>query len=158
MTAASGLRARAIALVAAVFAVFAVFAFGGCGGSSRSEATTPADPAEGASEAESGEGGEMISAETMEEIKRNLDRKRRIISHCLASAVDAKELPRNSAGKITLEIVISPAGKAETVKVLRATLESKMLTDCVIDRVKEIQFPQLPRPYPTSYTYGFEAM
>jgi hypothetical protein len=127
---------------------------GGCGGKQGGD-TTPAV----ASETEPAEApDDMISPETMEQIERSLDRKRRIVSHCLASAVDAKELPKNAAGKITLEIVISPAGKADTVNVVRATLESKMLTDCVIDRVKEIQFPELPRPYPTSYTYGFEAM
>ena len=48
--------------------------------------------------------------------------------------------------------------KAESVKVVRATLESKTLSDCVIHHVQEIQFPQLPKPYETSYTYGFEAM
>jgi hypothetical protein len=80
------------------------------------------------------------------------------VSRCLAIEVDAKELPRNSAGKITLEIVISPSGRADAVKVVRTTLESKMLSDCVIHHVQEIQFPQLPKPYETSYTYGFEAM
>jgi hypothetical protein len=134
----------------------AVALVAGCGGKQAGE-TTPSS--EVANEAEPSEGGDaMISPETMDEINRNLERKRRIISHCLAVAVDSKELPKNSAGKITLDIVISPAGKAETITVVRATLESKMLTDCVIARVKEIQFPQLPRPFPTSYTYGFEAM
>jgi hypothetical protein len=142
-------RLKRSSLVLALAALIA-----GCGGKQSSD-TTPA----AASETEPAQASsDMIPPETMEEIERRLDRKRRIVSHCLASAVDAKELPKNAAGKITIEIVISPAGKAETVKVVRATLESQMLTDCVIDRVKEIQFPELPRPFPTSYTYGFEAM
>jgi len=102
-------------------------------------------------------GGEQVAPEKMDEINRSLERKRPIVSHCLAMAVDNKELPRSSRGKVTLEIVIV-GGKAETVKVVRSTLESKSLDECIIKHVREIQFPELPRPYETSYTYGFEAM
>jgi hypothetical protein len=127
-----------------------------CGGTPKAE-TTPGDGV-----ASGGDGAakpsEMVSPETMDEINRSLARKRTVVSRCLAIAVDAKELPRNSAGKITLEIIISPGGKADTVHVVRSTLESKMLSDCVIRHVQDIQFPELPKPYETSYTYGFEAM
>lgn len=126
---------------------------GGCGGKPAGE-TTPSSGGERVEHAS----GDMVPPEAMDEVKRSLDRKRQIMSHCLALAVDAKELPKNSSGKLTLEIVISPSGKAESVKVVRASLESKMLSDCVIAKVKEIQFPELPKPYETSYTYGFEAM
>ena len=102
--------------------------------------------------------GNMIPPEKMEEVTKDLDRTRQIVSRCLSTAVDNKELPKNSHGKVTLEIVISTAGKAETVKVVNATLESKSLSDCVIEHVKEIQFPELPKQYETSYTYAFEAM
>ena len=128
----------------------------GCGGKQKAD-STPGDGVASAGDAKSS-GGEMVSPETMDEINRSLARKRTVVSRCLALAVDAKELPRNSAGKITLEIIISPGGKAETVKVVRATLESKMLSDCVIRHVQDIQFPELPKLYETSYTYGFEAM
>ncbi|HEY6173586.1 MAG TPA: AgmX/PglI C-terminal domain-containing protein [Kofleriaceae bacterium] len=100
----------------------------------------------------------MVPPEKIDEINRSLERKRPVMSRCLAIAVDNKELPRNAAGKVTVEIVISPSGTADSVKIVRATLESKMLSDCVISRVKEIPFPQLPRSFETSFTYGFEAM
>jgi hypothetical protein len=138
----------------------------GCGGSQHPD-PVPAgggdgqagEPAgEGAAAASGGGGGEMVPPEKLDEIHRGLDRKRAIVSRCLAIAIDNKELPKNSRGKVTLEIVISPAGRAESVKVVRTTLESKMLADCVIGHVQEIVFPQLPKPYETSYTYGFEAM
>ena len=137
-------------------ALLAALLVAGCGGKQKAETSPGGGGATGDTAAKPS--GDMVPPEKMEEIKRNLDRKRTIVSRCLAIAVDAKELPRNSAGKITLEIVISPAGKAETVRVVRATLESKMLSDCVIRHVQEIQFPELPKPYETSYTYGFEAM
>jgi len=122
-----------------------------CGGSKQA-ATTPAPAGEAATT-----GSDLVPPEKMDEINRNLDRKRQVMAHCLASAVDAKELPRSSRGKVTIEIVIT-GGKAESVKIVRSTLESPMLASCVIARVKEIQFPELTRPYETSCTYGFEAM
>jgi hypothetical protein len=102
--------------------------------------------------------GEMVSPEKMDEINRLLDRKSNIISKCLSKAVDNKELPKNSHGKITLDIIISPAGKADQVKVIKASLDSASLHECVITHVKDIQFPTIPKPLPTSHTYAFEAM
>jgi hypothetical protein len=128
----------------------------GCGGGKQAD-TTPASGGTERAEAPAA-GGEMVPPEKIDEIKRSLERKRPVMSRCLAMAVDNKELPRNAAGKVTVEIVIAPSGAAESVKIVRATLESKMLSDCVISRVKEIPFPQLPRSFETSFTYGFEAM
>jgi hypothetical protein len=127
----------------------------GCGG--KHADTTPTGGAASGGGAARAAGDAQVPPEKMDEINRDLDRKRTIISHCLAIAVDNKELPKGSAGKITLEIVIT-GGKADSVKVVRSTLESRTLSDCVIHHVQEIQFPELPQPYETSYTYGFEAM
>jgi len=132
----------------------------GCGG--KHGDTTPTSGGDGPPTArqggEGGEGGGMVPPEKMDEVNRALQRKQPIMSHCLALAVDNGELPKNSRGKVTLEIVISPAGRADSVKVVRATLDSKSLNECLIAHVKEIQFPELPRAYETSFTYGFEAM
>ena len=127
----------------------------GCGG--KQAATAPA--AGGSERAEApASGGDMVPPEKIDEINRSLERKRPVMSRCLATAVDNKELPRNAAGKVTVEIVIAPSGAADSVKIVRATLDSKLLNECVISRVKEIAFPQLPRSFETSFTYGFEAM
>jgi len=103
-------------------------------------------------------GGPIVNSDTADQIQRRFERRGTAVSRCLAFVVDNKELPKNSHGKITLSVTISPSGRAEEVKVLKATLDSKSLNDCVIDRVKEIEFPELPKPYPTTYTYAFEAM
>jgi hypothetical protein len=124
-----------------------------CGGGDKPAATTPVAAGPAATEA-----ADFVAPEKMDEINRSLERKRPIMSHCLAIAVDNKELPKSSAGRVTLEIVIAPSGKASTVKIVKASLESKTLADCIVKHVEEIQFPELPKPYETSYTYGFEAM
>jgi hypothetical protein len=133
-----------------------------CGGGKKASTTTPDDTGDADQEQadrtqDAAEAG-MIPPEKMEEITRILERKQRIMSRCLADAVDAKELPKNSRGKITLEIVISPSGSPDQVKVIKSTLESAKLSECVIGHVKTMQFPEIPKPYPTSYTYAFEAM
>ncbi|MBA3460650.1 MAG: AgmX/PglI C-terminal domain-containing protein [Deltaproteobacteria bacterium] len=102
--------------------------------------------------------GRMVTPEKMEEITRLLNRKGNIISKCLSKAVDNQELPKNSRGKITLDITISPSGKADAVKIIKASLDSPSLHECVVSHVKEIQFPEIPTTYPTSHTYAFEAM
>ena len=118
---------------------------------------TDTAPAPGGEPSARSSGDDMVPLEKMDEINRSLERKRQIMAHCLATAVDNKELPKNARGKVTVEIVIA-GGRATSVKVVRASLESRTLSECVISHVKEIQFPELPKPYETSYTYGFEAM
>jgi TonB family protein len=134
-----------------------------CGG--KKGQTTP-DPDTGGGElGGGGEGipnnnqeGDVVSAETLDEIQRMFQRKGSAVSRCLAFAVDNKELPKNSRGKVTLEVTITPSGAPGDVKVLKASIESKSLNDCIIERVKEIQFPEIPNAYPATYTYAFEAM
>jgi len=131
-----------------------------CGGKKKQADTTPAggDDNNTPVDKPTGDGAPMVSPETMDEIQRLFQRKGNAVSHCLAIVVDNKELPKNSHGKITLEVTISRAGKADNVKIIKKSLDSKALDQCVIDRVKEIQFPELPNTYPTTYTYAFEAM
>jgi hypothetical protein len=133
----------------------------GCGhkkGSTLPDETGDSDLSSSPPSRGGGGGGVVVPPETADEIQRRFDRKRTPISRCLSAAVDAKELPKNSRGKITLNVTVMPGGKAGEVKVVKATIESPMLTSCVIAKVKEIIFPEVPQPYPTSYTYGFEAM
>jgi hypothetical protein len=99
----------------------------------------------------------MIPPEKAEQIMNLLQRKERIMSRCLADAVDAKELPKNSRGKITLDIIVQTNGSSD-VKIVSSTLESDKLKECVVGHVKTIVFPEISTTYPTSYTYGFEAM
>ena len=133
----------------------------GCGGSPRADTTPAGTPAAGGGEAQAGgagESGEVVPPDKIDEINRQLSRKRAVMSRCLAIAVDNKELPKNSHGKVTVEIVIAPSGAAESVHIVRASVQSKMLDDCIIGHIKEIAFPQLPRSCETWYTYAFEAM
>jgi hypothetical protein len=125
-----------------------------CGGSKPAD-TTPQQQTEADPNAVAGDA--MFPPEAMDEIQRALDRKEGQVSNCLGEAIGNQELPKSSRGKVTLEIVIAPNGTTSSVKIIKTTLESKSLSECVIRHVKSIAFPQLPRPYERSYTYGFEA-
>lgn len=102
--------------------------------------------------------GSQIPPEKMDEVNRMLQRREPSVSRCLAMVVDNKDLPKNSRGKMTVSMTIGTNGTASDLKVDSDTLNSKPLEDCVVGKIKEIPFPQVPKPYPTSYTYGFEAM
>ncbi|MBA3498808.1 MAG: AgmX/PglI C-terminal domain-containing protein [Myxococcota bacterium] len=138
-----------------------VVALCACGGGKKKEDTTGGgvtiDP-----NATSGDttdrSGSMIPPEKMDEITRLLDRKRPTVSRCLTMVVDNQELPKGSRGKMTLGITISPSGKASKVAVIKSTLESKKLEECVIGKINEIDFPQIPSQYETTYAYAFEAI
>lgn len=145
-------RMRTPMLVSAC-ATAAMLCSAGCGGKSK-----PASEATGEAEAAEPSGGDVVGPETMDEIRRSLDRKRNVVARCLAPAIDAGELPKNARGRMTLGFVISTAGRATDLKVIKSSLDSKVLTDCVLERVREIEFPTVPDPLPWSYTYGFEAV
>jgi hypothetical protein len=126
-----------------------------CGGKKQPE-TTPDQPRNDVAVTPTGDQS-MVPPETMDEIQRLFRRKGDAVSRCLSFAIDNKELPKNSHGKVTLGVTIGTGGKAGSIKVINATLESKSLTECVVHRVEEIQFPEVKKPYETTYTYAFEA-
>ena len=101
--------------------------------------------------------GNMIPSDKMDEVQQDLKRKQMIMSHCLATAMENKEVPKNAHGKIAVELVITPEGKATSVKLIHSDIDSKSVTDCVIRHVEEISFPQLPKSYETSFTYAMDA-
>jgi hypothetical protein len=140
--------------------LLAAMAVAACGGGKKGGTTTPVENGEGGGGGESrpDPGDTMVKPETADEIQRAFERKRASVSRCLSLAIDAKELPKSARGRITLNVTVLPGGKVGEIKVTQSSLESKVLTDCVISKVHEVLFPEVPQAYPTSYTYAFEAM
>ena len=133
----------------------------GCGGGGKKqseESTGPTIDPNATTGDTTDRSGSMISGDKMDEINRLLDRKRPTVSRCLTMVVDNGGLPKGSRGTMTLDITVSTAGKASSVKVIKSSLESKPLEDCVIGKVNEIEFPQIPSQYQTTYAYAFEAI
>lgn len=99
----------------------------------------------------------MIPPEKMDEIQQDLKRKQMIISHCLAEAVEAGDAKKNTHGKVVVELVVSPSGKAQNVKIVKSDFTAQSINDCTKKHVEDIEFPQIPKQYETSFTYAMEA-
>jgi hypothetical protein len=99
---------------------------------------------------------EQVDPVKMDEVNQLLDRKRMIVSRCLSQAVEAGNAPKNARGKITLEIKIGADGRATSVEVIKTSIESKEVQGCVKRKVEEIAFPQMNKPFETSYTFAME--
>ncbi len=101
--------------------------------------------------------GNMIPPEKMDEIQQDLKRKEMIISHCLAEAVEAGDAKKNTHGKVVVELVVSTSGKAQNVKIVKSDFTAQSINDCTKKHVEDIEFPQIPKQYETSFTYAMEA-
>ena len=121
-------------MVKQIASMIVVVALAACGGGKKAN-TTPTDESGGGEDPNATQVAgdpEQVTPEQMDDINRMLDRRRGIVSRCLAEAVDAKDLPKNARGKVTIELTIEPSGKAESVKVVKNTLESERIGTCVI--------------------------
>jgi hypothetical protein len=126
-----------------------------CGG--KKAKTTPDESGDSSMPAAVDTDNTMVAPETMDEIERRFRRKGDAVSRCLSFAIDNKELPKGSKGKVTIGVTIARDGKADNIKIIKSSLDNQSLMDCVVARVKEIQFPEVPKAYDTTYTYAFEA-
>ena len=126
-----------------------------CGGKKQEDTTPTNDMINTTPEAHEG-GADMVPPEKMDEVKHDLDRKQMIVSRCLSAAMEAGEVKKGTHGKVGLEITIT-GNKASNVKIIHSDIEQKSVTDCVIKHVQDIEFPQMSKPYETSYTYAMEA-
>jgi hypothetical protein len=146
-------------LVAAMSLAFGV----GCGGHKSQPVAAGGDDTSGG-----GGGGDgdvsanpcdngMCPPETLDRIKEVLDAKRLTVSRCLSDAVVAGQAPKNAKGAVSLSFVITPGGKATDVKVNKSSVGSKTVEDCVVGKVEQIAFPEVPKNLDWSYTYAFES-
>jgi hypothetical protein len=99
----------------------------------------------------------MVPPEKMDEITQDLKRKNNIVSRCLAIAMENRDVPKGTRGRVTFEIKISTEGHAFDVKVVKSDIQTQSVLDCAKKHVEEIAFPTLPRTYETSYTFSMEA-
>lgn len=130
-----------------------------CGSKGGSSNTTPEGGGGGGDEEVAEDsGGDMVPPERMDEIKSLLDRKRNAAARCLADAVNAGKVPKNTAGHVAIEFTISTGGTAQGLKVIETSIENEEVQGCVMEKVQQIDFGALPKPIEWSYTYAFESM
>ena len=62
---------------------------------------------------------------------------------------------RAFAGTIKLLIAIEPTGRASSVKVVGGTLSDQNVQECLVQTIKEFEFPQLAQAGEVQYEYRF---
>lgn len=68
----------------------------------------------------------------------------------------AEKHDRAFKGHVAVMITLSSSGKATDVSIVNSNLNSKEVTDCLIAKIKEFEFPQLEHGGSMQYVYHFE--
>lgn len=135
------------------FVVLAAGVAGGCGGGDPQPeepqaAEEPGEPTEDA----------LIPQRRFVEIRQLFDRRRPATTRCYNAAIAQGELTEEDSGHVTVGMVITEEGRATELEILDAALASETLHECVMARIRQWNFGELPRPLDYSYSYHFETL
>ena len=59
-------------------------------------------------------------------------------------------------GTVMVVLTLEPGGKASDVQIIGGTLNNKEVSDCLIDKLKEFDYPQIPNKGSMQYVYQFQ--
>jgi len=59
-------------------------------------------------------------------------------------------------GTVLVVLTIEPSGKASSVQVTGGTLNNKEVSNCLVEKLKDFDYPQVPSQGSMQYTYKFE--
>jgi hypothetical protein len=68
----------------------------------------------------------------------------------------AEKHDRAFKGHVAVMITLTPSGQASDVSIVNSNLNSKEVTDCLIAKLKEFEFPTLEHGGAMQYVYHFE--
>ena len=63
---------------------------------------------------------------------------------CYQDVLDEKH-DRAFKGTVMVVLTVEPSGKASDVKVTGGTLNNKEVGDCLIEKLKDFEYPQIPK-------------
>jgi hypothetical protein len=88
------------------------------------------------------------------EIKVLLQQRDSAARKCYQDVLNEKH-DRSFQGTVQLLISIEPTGRASEVKVVGGTLNDNTVQECLVDVIKQFEFPQLAQAGDVQYTYQF---
>jgi hypothetical protein len=109
---------------------------------------TPRSP-----DAEPERGG--IPPDKQSEIQLVLQQRDQSTRRCYNEVLNEKH-DRAFKGNVSLLITIQPNGAASEVQVVNSTLNNKEVHDCLIEKIKNFEFPQIEQAGTLQYVYRFE--
>ena len=59
-------------------------------------------------------------------------------------------------GNVAVMLTLEPSGKASDVSIVNSTLNNKEVHDCLVEKIKDFDFPQLEHKGSMQYVYHFE--
>jgi len=74
---------------------------------------------------------------------------------CYQDVLDEKHT-RAFKGSVTVELTVAPGGKASDVRVTGGSLNNKEVSDCLIAKLKDYEYPDVPSSGTMQYVYRFE--
>ena len=120
--------------------------------------TTPDDDEQQSAPIEAkGTGDNAIPQEQMEEITQLLDRKRQDVAHCWTNEA-TRQHNRNLTIDLMLRLTIGVGGRAQKVEIVKNSVNSKEFDECVVDMVKNFEFPAIPSSVELTWPYSFKPL
>jgi hypothetical protein len=74
---------------------------------------------------------------------------------CYSDVLNEKHT-RDFKGTVIVVLTLEPNGKASEVQIIGGSMTDKEVTNCLIEKLKEFDFPELPSKGSMQYTYRFE--
>jgi hypothetical protein len=96
-----------------------------------------------------------ISPDKEAEVQLLLQQRDPSTLRCYQDVLDEKH-DRAFKGTVMVLITIAPGGKATVVKVIGGTLNNKEVSDCLVEKIKDFEFPQVTQQGTMQYVYRFE--
>lgn len=96
-----------------------------------------------------------ISPDKQAEIQLLLQQRNPSTLKCYNDVLSEKH-DRAFKGSVAVLISLEPSGKATDVSIVNSTLNNKEVHDCLIEKIKEFEFPEIEHSGSMQYVYHFE--
>ena len=96
-----------------------------------------------------------ISPDKEAEVQLLLQQRDPSTLRCYQDVLDEKH-DRAFKGTVIVILTIAPGGKATSVKVTGGTLNNKDVSDCLVEKLKDFEYPQVVQTGSMQYVYRFE--
>jgi hypothetical protein len=96
-----------------------------------------------------------IPPDKQSDIELMLEQRQPSTLKCYQDVLNDKH-DRAFKGTVQLVLTIEPTGKASNVQITGGTLSNKEVTDCLVEKLKDFDYPQIPNQGTMQYVYKFE--
>lgn len=143
------MRRTSVMVMVGVALVWGAFGCSGPASETRPQPQPTAEPEE-----QGGPDERAISPEQLEEVQRTVRIGQDAITACFEDEMQ-RQGDRTLTGKVTVNILVGTAGKAEKVDIVQSTFDSPEFQKCIDLTIRGWEFPALPSPTPFSYPFQF---